>query len=128
MISGFSGGNISVAQAYVADVTAPSERSRGMGAIGAAFGLGFIVGPALGGLAGPRGGPWVAASLCVVNLVSAYFILPESLTAERRSRRSLLDFSHLAQAATRPQLRSLMAFFLLMPLGFGRDDVRMAGA
>src|SRR6185503_7243472 len=52
LISGFSGGNISVAQAYIADVTSPAERSRGMGMIGAAFGLGFVVGPALGGLAG----------------------------------------------------------------------------
>jgi len=50
VVSGFAGGNISAAQAYVADITTRSERSRGMGVIGAAFGLGFIIGPAVGGL------------------------------------------------------------------------------
>src|SRR2546428_12926847 len=57
LVSGFAGGNISAAQAYVADVTTPAERSKGMGIVGAAFGLGFIVGPALGGLAADYVGP-----------------------------------------------------------------------
>src|SRR3989442_673652 len=56
LVSGFAGGNISAAQAYVADITTPAERSKGMGIVGAAFGLGFIVGPALGGLAAHYGG------------------------------------------------------------------------
>src|SRR5216684_8105053 len=71
VVSGFAGGNISAAQAYVADITTPAERSKGMGMIGAAFGLGFIVGPALGGLAGHYVGPtapgWVAVALCLAN-------------------------------------------------------------
>ncbi len=129
MISGFSGGNISVAQAYVADVTEHADRSRGMGVIGAAFGLGFIVGPALGGLAAHYGGPaapaWVAVLLCVANFVSAYFILPESLPAARRSHRPLLDFAHLGQAMTRPQLRGVMLFFGIMPLAFAGYTVAL---
>jgi multidrug resistance protein len=129
MISGFSGGNISVAQAYIADVTTPSERSRGMGAIGAAFGLGFIVGPALGGLAGHYGGPsapaWVAVALCAINFVSAWFILPESLPTERRSRRPLFDFSHLQQAVSRAELRGLMLFFFVMPVAFAGYTVAL---
>jgi multidrug resistance protein len=129
MISGFSGGNISVAQAYVADVTPPAERSRGMGFIGAAFGLGFIVGPALGGLAGHYGGPsapaWCALALCAANLVSAYFILPESLPVEGRSHRPLLDLSHLREAVTEPRLRGLMIFFTVMPLAFAGYTVAL---
>ena len=91
VVSGFAGGNISAAQAYVADITTRSERSRGMGVIGAAFGLGFIIGPAVGGLSahylGPAAPGLVAAGLSLLNFVSAYLILPESLRAEHRSER-----------------------------------------
>src|SRR5438445_6682936 len=83
VVSGFAGGNISAAQAYIADITSPAERSRGMGVIGAAFGLGFILGPAVGGLSahylGPAAPGLVAAGLSLANFVSAYAILPESL-------------------------------------------------
>src|SRR5256886_6728493 len=98
VVSGFAGGNISAAQAYVADITTPAERSRGMGIIGAAFGLGFIIGPAVGGLSasylGPSAPGLVAAGLSVVNFVSAYPILPRSLKAEHRTERDPGDFSH----------------------------------
>src|SRR5690242_14176154 len=71
VIAGFAGGNISAAQAYVADSTSPAERSRGMGMIGAAFGIGFVIGPALGGLAahyfGPAAPGLVASGLSLVN-------------------------------------------------------------
>ncbi|MBI4420829.1 MAG: MFS transporter [Gemmatimonadetes bacterium] len=122
MVSGFSGGNISVAQAYVADVTTPAERSQGMGMIGAAFGLGFVVGPALGGLAGHYGGAtapvWVAAGLCAINLVSAYYLLPESLRVEHRTERPLLDLAHLRRAVAHPRMRPLMAFWFIVPISF----------
>src|SRR6184192_3148891 len=85
VVSGLAGGNISAAQAYMADITTPAERSRGMGIIGAAFGLGFIIGPALGGLSahylGPAAPGLVAAVLSLANFVSAYLVLPESLEA-----------------------------------------------
>jgi multidrug resistance protein len=82
VIDGMSGANISTAQAYVADVTRPEERARGMGLIGAAFGLGFVLGPAIGGFLGAWGGNLAiglfAASLAGLNLVLTFLFLPES--------------------------------------------------
>jgi len=112
VFSGFGGGNISAAQAYVADITTPAERSRGMGIIGAAFGIGFVVGPAIGGFAahfyGPTAPALVAAGLSVLNFVSAYFVLPESLHADLRATRRLLDLSHLGRALRHEKLAPLM--------------------
>ena len=87
IIDGITGGNLSTAQAYIADVTTKEERSKGMGLIGAAFGLGFIFGPAIGGvlsgisLAAPF---FFAALLALANAIALYFLLPESLPAEKR--------------------------------------------
>jgi len=121
-VSGFSAGNISVAQAYIADVTSPAERSRGMGLIGAAIGLGFIVGPALGGLAGHYGGPravgLTGASLSFLNLVWAYSVLRESLSAEHRVARRLLDVEHLVAGLRDPRIGPLFIVFGLIPFGF----------
>jgi len=121
-ISGFAGGNISVAQAYIADVTSPAERSRGMGLIGAAFGLGFIVGPGLGAVAAHFGGlravGFVAAGLCLVNFVSAYFVLPESLRQEHRAARSLVDTTHLVRGLREPHFRPAFLVFGLIPFAF----------
>ncbi len=82
IMAGVGGANVSVAQAYIADITPPEERAGNMGLIGAAFGLGFIFGPALGGVLAPVG--WeapglAAAALCFGNAVLAFFLLPESL-------------------------------------------------
>jgi multidrug resistance protein len=85
VVDGLSGGNIATAQAYVADVTAPEDRARGMGMVGAAIGLGFVLGPAIGGVLGAWGGNFAiglgAAAFAGTNLVLAYFLLPESLNA-----------------------------------------------
>ncbi len=122
VISGFAGGNISVAQAYMADITTPAERSRGMGIIGAAFGIGFSAGPAVGGLGdhflGHSAPGLIAVGLSLANFVSAYFILPESLKHELRVRRRLFDLGHIGEALRRPRLRPLMAVWALVPLGF----------
>src|SRR5436853_5702510 len=122
IVSGFAGGNISAAQAYIADITTPAERSRGMGIIGAAFGIGFVVGPALGGLSahylGPVAPGLVAAALSLANFVSAYFVLPESLKAEHRTERELWDFSHIGDAVRHPRLAPLMMAWALAPLAF----------
>jgi MFS transporter, DHA1 family, tetracycline resistance protein len=121
-LAGFAGGNISVAQAYIADVTSPAERARGMGLVGAAFGLGFVVGPAIGGVAGHYGGPLaaglVAAGLCVVNFVSAYFLLPESLAVEHRASRPLVDAEHLVRGLTDPAMRPAFLVFGIVPFAF----------
>lgn len=87
IIDGVTGGNISTALAYIADVTPPEDRSRGMGIVGAAFGLGFVVGPALGGLMShiSLGAPFLCAgALATANAVALWFFLPESLPPERR--------------------------------------------
>jgi MFS family permease len=82
--AGVCGANITVAQAYIADISPPEQRSKRMGLIGMAFGLGFIFGPWIGGRSADwfgEGGPgWVAGALCAVNLLLAFFILPESWT------------------------------------------------
>jgi len=88
IIDGASGGNISTAQAYIADISTPENRSRSMGLIGAAFGLGFTFGPMIGGIMSriSYGAPfYFAAALAAVNVVLLYFILPESLSAEHRA-------------------------------------------
>lgn len=89
IIDGVSGGNISVAQAYITDVTDDENRARGLGLIGAAFGLGFVIGPALGG-ALSAGGRYavpasVAAAIAALNWFAVLFWLPEPLTDEIKS-------------------------------------------
>jgi MFS family permease len=82
VFAGICGANISVASAYIADVTTPDKRSRGMGFIGMAFGLGFILGPVIGALSashlGLQGPGWVAAGICAANFILAFFVLAES--------------------------------------------------
>ncbi len=91
IISGITGGSISTAQAYIADVTTKENRARGMGLFGAAFGLGFILGPALAGILSKYGIQvpfYFAAALSLLNAIAVYFILPESLKPEHRSGNS----------------------------------------
>jgi multidrug resistance protein len=82
VFAGLCGANITVAQAYIADVSTPEDRSRRMGLIGVAFGLGFIFGPVLGAVAvkffGLTGPGWTASALCAANFVLALCVLPES--------------------------------------------------
>ena len=87
LVSGATSASFSVSGAYVADVTPPQERAARFGMLGAAFGIGFIVGPALGGLLGAidlRAPFWAAAALSIANFLYGVFILPESLPADRR--------------------------------------------
>lgn len=87
-ISGITAASFSTANAYIADITPPKERAQRYGLVGAAFGFGFVFGPALGGIAGefdPRMPFWIAAALCLLNAAYGWFVLPESLPPERRS-------------------------------------------
>ena len=124
--SGACAGNIAAAQAYIADVTPPEKRARGMGMIGAAFGLGFIIGPAVGGIvagndpatADLRTPGLIAAGLSVVALLGVIFLLKESLSAPaddapRRSRIALL-----VEALGRPVLSRLLVIFFLVTIAF----------
>ncbi len=116
VIDGITGGNISIAQAFIADVTPPQDRSKAFGLIGAAFGLGFIIGPALGGvlsnisLSAPA---YFAGTLALANVALGYFILPESLPVERRSREPLTfarinPIGTMWSALKRPNLTALL--------------------
>ena len=92
LVSGAMQANISVSNAYVADITPPEERARRFGMLGAMFGLGFILGPVMGGLLGAidlRLPFYAAGSLALLNLLYGWFVLPESLPAERRRAFSL---------------------------------------
>lgn len=87
VLSGAMGASFTTAAAYIADISTPDNRSQNYGLLGAAFGLGFILGPVIGGLLGQFGPriPFVAAAiLCLVNWLYGYFVLPESLPLENR--------------------------------------------
>lgn len=88
-ISGIAGASFSTANAYIADITTPEKRAQSFGMIGAAFGIGFIIGPTLGGILGEYGNRvpfWVSAALTLINWLYGYFILPESLKKENRRK------------------------------------------
>lgn len=109
IVDGLSGGNISTARAYVADVTEPKDRSKAYGLIGAAFGLGFIMGPALSGIlaAYSMTAPiWAAAGVTMVATLMAWFWLPE--TVHRASAGTGNPFRSLAEMLRRPGLRRML--------------------
>ena len=125
MVDGLTGGNLSVAQAYISDVTDTQSRSKGLGMIGAAFGLGFIIGPASGGLLSQWGyavPAFVASALSFSNLLLIFFWLPESLTAERRSQmsgnRPAITLGALLAALQRPFTGSLLTTRFFFGLAF----------
>jgi MFS transporter, DHA1 family, tetracycline resistance protein len=89
VIAGVAGASFTTANAYIADVTPPEKRAQSFGMLGAAFGLGFIIGPSLGGVLGELGTRvpfWVSAGLAFLNWLYGYFILPESLLPENRRK------------------------------------------
>jgi DHA1 family tetracycline resistance protein-like MFS transporter len=121
-LAGIFGGSIAAAQAYIADVTAPGERARYMGLLGASIGLGFVFGPALGsGLAryGFGAAAFAAASLAAANLVFALFRLPETRGAEERHHaHSRLDWTSFLDALHHPSIGRLLAATFLSTLAF----------
>ncbi|MBI4769679.1 MAG: MFS transporter, partial [Chloroflexi bacterium] len=93
-VDGLTGGNITVAQAYLSDITEERNRARGLGLVHAAFGMGFVFGPAFGGLVasyfGPRLPFFVAAGVSLLTITLSTFLLPESLPPERRKQEAEL--------------------------------------
>jgi DHA1 family tetracycline resistance protein-like MFS transporter len=126
MLDGLTGGNITVAQAYITDVTDEKNRAKGLGMIGAAFGLGFILGPAAGGLLSTYGyavPSFVAAGLALINLAAVFFFLPESLTAEKRAAltarpRPAFSLGSLMSAMRRPRVGPLLHVRFFFGLAF----------
>ena len=125
ILQGITGGNLSVAQAYITDVTDAQSRNRGLGMIGAAFGLGFIIGPALGGVLSNISysvPAFVAAGLSLINLILIIFWLPESLTPERRAqmtgKRPAITLSALLESLRRPLTGPLLITRFLYSLAF----------
>ncbi|MFN0279503.1 MAG: MFS transporter [Pyrinomonadaceae bacterium] len=119
-LSGISGGSISTAQAYIADVTSKENRARGMGLFGAAFGLGFIFGPALAGILSKYGIAvpfYFAGALSLANAVAVYFVLPESLKPESRLHESARKgkLAETFEALGNPNFRGIaLVYFLLI--------------
>jgi multidrug resistance protein len=127
MIAGFAGAIIPTTNAYIADVTTPENRAKGMGLIGAAFGLGFILGPAIGGLLSPYGydkPAFLASAMAGTNLLFAYFKLPESQTAESRSRAKTRTFGikALTEALAHPRIGLLLMLYFVVTFAFSNME------
>jgi MFS family permease len=124
ILGGIAGATIPTAQAYIADVTTPENRARGMGLIGAAFGLGFMFGPALGGFLSEislEAPAFFAAALALLNAGLGFFLLPESLPAERRAAPAPLRFNPLGRLAVvvaKDNIRPLLLAYVLMFFAF----------
>ena len=124
IIDGISGGNISTAQAYIADVTTPENRAKGMGLIGAAFGLGFVFGPAIGGIMSRWGVhvPFMfAGALAFANAVLLYFTLPETVTPDHPARVSAAtgrSWTQVINAFRNPRLRLVLTIYFLSIVAF----------
>ncbi len=127
ILDGLTGGNLTVAQAYITDVTDIKNRAKALGMIGAAFGLGFIIGPVIGGLLSRWGyavPAFVAAGLATLNWLAVLFFLPESLTAQKRLEmaqrpRAAFTAKALWQALDRPRVGPLLHIRLFFGLASG---------
>lgn len=127
-LDGITAGNLSLAQAYISDVTEPEDRAKSFGVIGIAFGLGFLIGPALSGFLAQYDYRWpahAAAALSLTSIVCTWTLLPEAEphaddgeAAPAGKRLSLLDWGAYGQYFRRPQLAALLAQFFLFCLMF----------
>ncbi len=121
IVAGFTAGNLTAAQAYIADVSGPEDRAKNFGLVGAAFGIGFILGPSIGGvlakisLTAPA---WASAGVALVTAIFGWFVLPESLPPGRRRPHPVHlgdfnPFSLLLAALRTPRLRALFSGIFL---------------
>ena len=126
ILDGITGGNLSVAQAYISDVTDAKNRAKGLGLIGAAFGVGFIIGPVTGGILSQYGynvPAFVAAGLAFINFILIYAWLPESLTKEKmeqlgEQKKPSVTLDALVTALKRPFTGSLLITRFFFSLAF----------
>lgn len=123
VLNGIGSSNISAAQAYIADISSPENRTKMMGMIGAAFGLGFIFGPLFGGLIkasyGIEGVGYAAAAICLLNLASVYFLLPESnKNLNKEAPIKFVPINDYQKAFSKPVLRELMWLWAIYVLAF----------
>lgn len=131
MLTGVGSGNITAAQAYITDITPPDQRAKSMGLIGAAFGLGFIFGPPLGSLIfdslGVEWVGYVAALLCVLNLVAVWIFLPESLQEKVTHRKlRIKPVSGAIRALREPRFRDLYVISFIYITAFSMMQMTIA--
>jgi len=122
LAAGICGANLSVASAYIADISSLENRSKNMGLIGMAFGLGFILGPALGAISagwfGVAGPGCVAAAICTLNLIFAFFVLGESRRPNSKPAEPTPNLNKIGRVLKRPQLGYLIGVFFLATFCF----------
>ena len=129
IFAGIAGANIPTAQAVVADLTTPENRAKGMGIIGAAFGLGFIFGPAIGGFLSRYGysvPAFFASGLSLANFAAAWFLLPETLKPEHRAIERVGRLDALRAALARPHLPLLLVIGFLVVAAFSAFESTFA--
>jgi MFS transporter, DHA1 family, tetracycline resistance protein len=138
IFAGICGGNITVAQAYIADITPPENRSKRMALIGVAFGLGFICGPIIGGVSlvgipgtgfhgfGPTGPGWSAAVLCAANFILAFCILAESLKPDSSPVARRPRLNQWGHTLSQPKIGLLILIFFLATFAFSCFETTLA--
>lgn len=125
LVTGIGNANIATVQAILADITAPEERAKAMGILGAAFGLGFIIGPGVGGVVGSLWGPaapaFLSAGLAAINWIWAFVMLPETHPPEKRGQGSTghrFAPRALAKAVRRPVIGPLLVLLFVTTISF----------
>lgn len=121
IFDGITGGNISTAQAYIADVTTKENRAKGMGLIGAAFGLGFIFGPAIGGILSKFGTHtpfFFVSALAFTNAVTLYFVLPESHKPDKHPAKRKSRFAEIAESFKDSRFGIVTLLYFLVIVAF----------
>ena len=131
VFAGIGSANISAAQAYIADITAPEERAKNMGFIGAAFGLGFIFGPPIGGFLKSMSGAgsveyvgWFSAVLGTLNLLLAFLFLKESIQEKQKNKEfSFKPIANLIEEFKKPVIRELILFNFIFIVAFAMMQI-----
>jgi len=131
ILAGIAGANISTAQAYIADSTPPEQRAKGMGLIGAAYGLGFTVGPAIGGLLSQYGyatPAFFASALALANFVAAWWLLPESRNRSGQPHQAErgLNWQRLLTGLQHPELGVFFILFFISTFAFANLEATFA--